>query len=272
MVYSRWAPPWFFDATRLSRDTSSAWLVHCTSHACGGPRALPATRGVVDRESPLVSVCQAATSSGRRTGDGVSRAFRAVRRRFPSRGQPRIPQKSVDAGTASAKIDEQVHRLPRATLRQHGVAKAAPGRRREESLFKRGKRIDSNDVRKYLKDFHDNGRNLHVFTHKSPDQADRELILRALLEMKNDIMEIKHILGQQNQNISSPLANRALEASLDSDILDDNKSVVPIDEMEQRMIAGALERFEGNRRLAARALKISERTLYRKIKEYGLDR
>lgn len=139
-------------------------------------------------------------------------------------------------------------------------------------VIERGKRIDSNDVRKYLKDFHDNGRNLPVFTHKTPDQAERELILRALLEMKNDIMEIKHILGQQHQNHSSVLNNRALEATVDTDSSDNNKPVVPIDEMEQRMIAGALERFEGNRRLAARALKISERTLYRKIKEYGLDR
>ena len=139
-------------------------------------------------------------------------------------------------------------------------------------VIERGKRIDSNDVRKYLKDFHDNGRNLPVFTHKSPDQAERELILRALLEMKNDIMEIKHILGQQHQNLSSTLNNRALEATVDTESPDNNKPVVPIDEMEQRMIAGALERFEGNRRLAARALKISERTLYRKIKEYGLDR
>jgi len=139
-------------------------------------------------------------------------------------------------------------------------------------VIERGKRIDSNDVRKYLKDFHDNGRNLPVFTHKTPDQAERELILRALLEMKNDIMEIKHILGQQHQDLSSTLNNRALEATVDTESHDNNKAVVPIDEMEQRMIAGALERFEGNRRLAARALKISERTLYRKIKEYGLDR
>ena len=47
--------------------------------------------------------------------------------------------------------------------------------------------------------------------------------------------------------------------------------MLPIDEMERRMIVSALERFEGNRRLAAKALNISERTLYRKIKEYGLD-
>jgi len=37
------------------------------------------------------------------------------------------------------------------------------------------------------------------------------------------------------------------------------------------MIIQALERYTGNRRLAAKALNISERTLYRKIKEYGLD-
>jgi transcriptional regulator with PAS, ATPase and Fis domain len=40
--------------------------------------------------------------------------------------------------------------------------------------------------------------------------------------------------------------------------------------MERKMIQTALERHEGNRRLAARDLNISERTLYRKIKEYGL--
>jgi transcriptional regulator with PAS, ATPase and Fis domain len=41
--------------------------------------------------------------------------------------------------------------------------------------------------------------------------------------------------------------------------------------MEHRLIAEALARSKGNRRMAARALNISERTLYRKIKEYGLE-
>jgi transcriptional regulator with PAS, ATPase and Fis domain len=41
--------------------------------------------------------------------------------------------------------------------------------------------------------------------------------------------------------------------------------------MEHRLIAEALDRSKGNRRMAARALNISERTLYRKIKEYGLE-
>jgi DNA-binding NtrC family response regulator len=45
---------------------------------------------------------------------------------------------------------------------------------------------------------------------------------------------------------------------------------ISLEEMERRMIVGSLQKYEGNRRLAAQALKISERTLYRKIKEYGL--
>ena len=44
-----------------------------------------------------------------------------------------------------------------------------------------------------------------------------------------------------------------------------------LDEVEKEMIRKALERHHGKRKNAAKDLKISERTLYRKIKEYGLD-
>ena len=43
-----------------------------------------------------------------------------------------------------------------------------------------------------------------------------------------------------------------------------------LDEREKRAIRLALERHGGKRTLAAKDLHISERTLYRKIKEYGL--
>ena len=42
-------------------------------------------------------------------------------------------------------------------------------------------------------------------------------------------------------------------------------------EVEKEMIRKALERHHGRRKNAAKDLKISERTLYRKIKEYGLE-
>lgn len=44
-----------------------------------------------------------------------------------------------------------------------------------------------------------------------------------------------------------------------------------LEEVERKMIEQALQRHNGRRRPTAEELKISERTLYRKIKEYGLD-
>ncbi len=41
----------------------------------------------------------------------------------------------------------------------------------------------------------------------------------------------------------------------------------PLEEVERELIARALQQFDGNRRQSAQALGISERTLYRKIKE-----
>lgn len=43
-----------------------------------------------------------------------------------------------------------------------------------------------------------------------------------------------------------------------------------LDELELEQIRRTLHEFSGNRRLTARALRIGERTLYRKLKQYGL--
>jgi DNA-binding NtrC family response regulator len=44
-----------------------------------------------------------------------------------------------------------------------------------------------------------------------------------------------------------------------------------MEDMEREVIAAALEEVKGNRRKAAQMLAIGERTLYRKIKKFGLD-
>lgn len=44
-----------------------------------------------------------------------------------------------------------------------------------------------------------------------------------------------------------------------------------LQDMEKQMIRRTLEKYRGRRKAAAEELKISERTLYRKIKEYGLE-
>jgi transcriptional regulator with PAS, ATPase and Fis domain len=137
-------------------------------------------------------------------------------------------------------------------------------------VIERGKLIDFAETRKYLHEEPEGKRNLPVYTHKSAEQAERELIYRALLEMKNDIMEIKHLVVQR-QDQTFPVGSQYIEANIDTDNHESGERFVPLDEMEKRMIINALERFNGNRRLAAKALNISERTLYRKIKEFGLE-
>lgn len=52
---------------------------------------------------------------------------------------------------------------------------------------------------------------------------------------------------------------------------DENADVKSLEDAEKEMIRQALERHDGKRKAAARELKISERTLYRKIKDYGLE-
>ena len=50
-----------------------------------------------------------------------------------------------------------------------------------------------------------------------------------------------------------------------------NEESLSLSENEVEMIKKALEKYNGKRKLAANELGISERTLYRKIKEYGIE-
>jgi two-component system response regulator HydG len=49
------------------------------------------------------------------------------------------------------------------------------------------------------------------------------------------------------------------------------RSGLTMEDMEREVIAAALKEVKGNRRKAAQVLAIGERTLYRKIKKFGLE-
>jgi DNA-binding NtrC family response regulator len=51
----------------------------------------------------------------------------------------------------------------------------------------------------------------------------------------------------------------------------ENQKPMTLEDMERQMIKKTLEKYQGKRKLAAEELQISERTLYRKIKEYGIE-
>jgi transcriptional regulator with GAF, ATPase, and Fis domain len=131
-------------------------------------------------------------------------------------------------------------------------------------VLENGKLITAEDVRKHLKDYPqvDSDRNLPVYANKTVAQAERELMYRALVDLKSSIMELRDIVLQgaaTQERVQDVGANRS-----------NGNGVMTLDEMERRMIVSALDRNKGNRRLAAKELNISERTLYRKIKEFGL--
>ncbi len=121
---------------------------------------------------------------------------------------------------------------------------------------------------------------------------EREILYQVLFDMKKDIDELKKMVHQHKQPPVTPTKNTDNEPSFLPSIVDKNtlpktekhiKEVeiedaqeyeehnFSVNEMEKNLIKKALEKHNGKRKLAALDLKISERTLYRKIKEYDLD-
>ncbi len=129
-------------------------------------------------------------------------------------------------------------------------------------VIERGKRLEIDDVKKYLRTSGDE-RSLPVLMPKQSEFDERQLFYRALLELKNDLLEIKEMLKNSSPGPHSAGSSTVIPPQSVSETLS-------LEEMERRMIETSLKKYHGNRRLAADELRISERTLYRKIKEYGI--
>lgn len=119
-------------------------------------------------------------------------------------------------------------------------------------------------------------------------ESEREILYSVLFDMRQEVSELKkmvHNLMAEKGNVpivtpppvtSVPTIIHPVKAPcpVDDDIQDTEEYVeetLSLDEVEKEMIRKALERHHGKRKSAAQDLNISERTLYRKIKEYGLD-
>ncbi|MFC2102824.1 sigma-54 interaction domain-containing protein [Bacteroidota bacterium] len=105
--------------------------------------------------------------------------------------------------------------------------------------------------------FEDN-RNLPVYLRKTPEEADREILYRALFEIKKDLMDLKDLIIYQQKEVANSPQDKS------------QNDVIPLNDMEKDAIINALEQTRGSKRKAAKLLNISERTLYRKIKEYQI--
>ncbi|HPI37165.1 MAG TPA: sigma-54 dependent transcriptional regulator [Ignavibacteriaceae bacterium] len=95
-----------------------------------------------------------------------------------------------------------------------------------------------------------------VLLRRTPEEVDREFIYRALFELKRDILEIKDLIIEQDRKKSDNVVEK--------------NETISVHEAEKRTILNALKQTRWNKKRAAAILRISERTLYRKIKEYDI--
>lgn len=138
-------------------------------------------------------------------------------------------------------------------------------------------------------------------------EKEREFIYQMLFDLRREVAELKQMVGEKHlpmvgRDTDSPTSSsrglaiyqpqpalgRPMEKTDNSLIKDaeevtdndvaaketDEEDVVvdgSLEEMERKSIKSVLNKNNGNRRLAAKQLGISERTLYRKIKEYDLE-
>lgn len=95
-------------------------------------------------------------------------------------------------------------------------------------------------------------------------QDERQLLFGALFELKKDIMDIKHQLTQMEDVRSAAVPENGFYVS------DDKIDNITFDEFEQELLTYYYNKYNGNINRIADKLKISNRTLYRKFKQYGL--
>jgi transcriptional regulator with PAS, ATPase and Fis domain len=134
-------------------------------------------------------------------------------------------------------------------------------------VLAKGKEVNTSMVREQLQMFEEVGdvsTILPMPLHKSVEEAERELIYKALLSLGIEMREMKEILANINRQVKSAKTNINIEDAMYYE------DIQPIEEMEKQMIRKALQKFQGNKRKAANALQISERTLYRKLREYEI--
>ena len=155
-------------------------------------------------------------------------------------------------------------------------------------ILEKGERITAEIIEKQLQsekmiEFSDNPA-LPVVVNQNPDQAERELILRQLLFLRQDIEELKLMLKQSDfsilnlpRNIDENFSNKIHDDEFDSF---EDKTLLKeqaigsfkTTDLEKEMILRTLEYFNNNRRASAKSLGMSERTLYRKINDYGIEK
>ncbi len=177
------------------------------------------------------------------------------------------------------------------------------------SIIEQQREITGEILMKYLPDYKEDTHPAIVPAHQAGNAdfaSEREILYKVLFDMKNDIAELKKemkdLIGggasqirdnddavyipqdddySQYVTISDhtivPSIHTAKVDNIHHDSVIDSHEIhssdsLSLTESEYNLIKKALERHNGKRKAAAQELGISERTLYRKLKEYNITR
>ena len=152
-------------------------------------------------------------------------------------------------------------------------------------VLEKGERVTSEMVERKLRPSLDTGlQNPHlpVLVDQSPERVENELILRQLFLLRQDVELIRKIMNEQargndtlhyiNESVQDVPVTMEIDSQVDTLIRPDAIGDMTLEDLEKEAIKRTLKFFNKNRRAAARSLGMSERTLYRKINDYGLER
>lgn len=165
------------------------------------------------------------------------------------------------------------------------------------SILEKERIITPDVLHKYLPDYAE--RNLPVLSTPSDDfMADKDLVMKAMLEMRKEINELKSIVRNMVSrghdavdfsaefdaptfmsmgtnpgtlsSVSPSFGESHVSHVEDQELFEETEEVLSLSDREKEAIEKALSKHRGKRKNAAQELGISERTLYRKIKEYDI--
>ena len=152
-------------------------------------------------------------------------------------------------------------------------------------VLEKGERVTSEMVERKLRPSLDTAlQNPHlpVLVDQSPERVENELILRQLFLLRQDVELIRKIMNEQargndtlhyiNESVQDVPVTMEIDSQADTLIRPDAIGDMTLEDLEKEAIKRTLKFFNKNRRAAARSLGMSERTLYRKINDYGLER
>jgi transcriptional regulator with PAS, ATPase and Fis domain len=176
------------------------------------------------------------------------------------------------------------------------------------SVLEMNREIEGETLRHYLPDYSKSNLPAFYKDKQTAEQSftERDLLYKVLFDMKKDMTELKKLVFQVLQNEhhgheviknhpdlfhnisdymdeSEPITNTSLliekhnkDKDSDYDRIEDithetEDESLSLEQKEKEMILKALRKNSNKRKYAAQDLGISERTLYRKIKQYEID-